>query len=515
MSTLLVMKGITKTYPNGTVANCNVDLSLEEGEIHAIAGENGAGKSTIMKILYGMERADAGEIYLRGERVAIRSPRDAMALGIGMVHQHFMLINELSVYENIFLGRELTKWGLLKRSEMIDQARSLGARYGIRIDPLIPCGNLSVSLAQKVEILKALAQGARLLILDEPTAVLTPQETEELFSQLRLLRASGVTIVIITHKLREIKALCDRVTVLRNGLFMGTHSVGALTEEDISRLMIGRDANLAPDKSAPRPGGEVLRVEKLSVRGPGCKNALEGVNFSVRAGEILCLAGVEGNGQQQTIACVTGLNRAYTGTIRLCGTDIRGKRVNEIRGLGLSHIPEDRLARGANAKASITDNLIALDYKQNNVLGLIPYRAREKQAREQLASYAVRAGSVRQKIGMLSGGNMQKIVVAREIGASPKLLVADQPTRGVDIGAIEIIRKRMIELRDSGCAILLCSADLSEVLALSDRIVVFREGRVAAHIEDVRNLSEEQLGRYMLGLDDMGKGGHGFASENA
>ncbi len=495
------MRGITMRYPNGVLANDNVDFSLREGEIHAIAGENGAGKSTIMKILCGAQTPTSGEIFLRGEKVEIDSPKTATALGIGMVYQHFMLVNEFPVYQNVFLGVErCSKGGVLNKEEMIRETRALSEKYHMQVDPEALCGSLPVGVAQKVEILKVLARGSRLLVLDEPTAVLTPQETRQLFEQLQKMREDNCTIVIITHKLKEITALCDRVTVLRQGKNMGTYPVSDVTEEDISRLMVGNDVALTLKKAPARPGETLVWVKDLTVPGAGGKNKVNHVSFRVRRGEILCLAGVEGNGQHQVAECLTAANKRYSGEIRVMGRDIARADIRAVRALGLSHIPEDRMTFGTDQKASILENLISIRAERDSTLGFIPYAALRKRGERQLKDYAVRS-SLRDSISSLSGGNMQKVVIARELEEDPDIVVADQPTRGVDIGAIAFIHKRLVEMRDKGSAIVLVSADMAEVFNLADRILVFHDGEISAEITEVNHTTEEQLGRYMLGLE--------------
>jgi len=501
MGAFLEMIGITKVYGNGAVANDKVDISFDAAEIHAVAGENGAGKSTVMKVLYGLEKKDSGLIRINGKDVSITSPDDAMRLGIGMVHQHFMLVNELPVYQNIFLGHEPTRNGLLDKGRMVSETLKLSELYGMDVDPYAKCASLPVSAAQKVEILKALSRSAKLLILDEPTAVLTPQETKELFLQLKLLREKGSTIVLITHKLKEILELCDRVTVMRAGRSLGVHKTAGLSEAGLSRLMIGRVLEPEREKRGLQTGETVLEVRGLYVKGAGGKPKVDNVSFTVKKGEILCLAGVEGNGQREVIRSVTGLSKDYTGSIKLCGRDIRRLKAGGIRSLGLSHIPEDRQASGSNAEADILDNLISVSFRKNSILGFIRYRRLRKKADEQIKSYKIIARSRKQKLGMLSGGNMQKVVVAREMEENPRLLVADQPTRGVDVGAMEFIHRKLTGLRDDYGAVLLLSADLDEVFRLSDRILVFHEGRITAEVTDVGSTTAEQLGRYMLGID--------------
>lgn len=495
------MRNITMRYANGVLANDNVNFSLEEGEIHAIAGENGAGKSTVMKILCGAQSPTSGEIRFCGEPVQVSSPKAAAALGIGMVYQHFMLVNEFPVYQNIFLGAELCdKRGVLDKKRMIQKTRELSEKYDMAVDPEALCGALPVGVAQKVEILKALARGSRLLILDEPTAVLTPQETEQLFAQLRKMREDKRSIVIITHKLKEIAALCDRVTIMRQGKDMGTYRVSDVTEEDISRLMVGSGVSLTLDKPAARPGEVLVRVKDLTVPGAGGKNRVDHVSFQARRGEILCLAGVEGNGQQQVVECLTAISKRYSGEIQVMGRDLRQARTWDVRAMGVSHIPEDRMAMGTDQNASILENLIAVCAEKESRLGLVPYGALARRGERQMQAYAVK-GSLRDGISSLSGGNMQKVVIARELEGDPAVVVADQPTRGVDVGAIAFIHRQLVRIRDQGSAVILVSADMAEVFNLADRILVFHEGEIAAEITDVKRATEEQLGRYMLGLE--------------
>lgn len=495
------MRDITMRYPNGVLANDKVNLSLREGEIHAIAGENGAGKSTIMKILCGAQTPTSGEIFLRGEKVSISSPKAATALGIGMVYQHFMLVNEFPVYQNIFLGVELcSESGILDQKQMIERTRELSQKYNMAVDPEALCGSLPVGVAQKVEILKVLARGSRLLILDEPTAVLTPQETDQLFEQLRKMREDNCTIVIITHKLKEITALCDRVTIMRQGKDMGTYDIADVTEEDISRLMVGSDVSLTLDKTPARPGEVLVKIRDLTVPGAGGKNKVNHVSLQARRGEILCLAGVEGNGQQQVVECLTAGSKDYTGEITVMGQDIRSSGIRAVRSLGLCHIPEDRMTTGTDQSASILENLISVRVEKESRLGFIPYAALEKRGETQLKDYAVKGG-LKDPISSLSGGNMQKVVVARELEDQPAVVVADQPTRGVDVGAISFIHRQLVRIRDQRSAIVLVSADMAEVFNLADRILVFHDGEIAAEITDVKHTTEEQLGRYMLGLE--------------
>lgn len=499
----LALVAISKIYPNGVVANDHVNFTLRRGEIHAIIGENGAGKSTVMKVLYGLEKKDGGEILLDGKRLSINSPLDAITYHIGMVPQHSMLIDEMTVSENIFLGIEQQSGGLLDAKAMKRETAELGKRYNLWVDPLARCADLSVSQVQKVSILKSLVRGVEILILDEPTAVLAPQETRELFDQLKLLKQDGYSIIIITHKLKEIKQLCDRVTIMRAGRDMGVFDVTYVSEEQISSLMIGGSIDLDIHKLPARPALDVLRVEHLRVARDNGTYAVDDISFTARQGEILCFAGVEGNGQRETVRCISGLDQKYQGRVELQGKDIRGMKIKDIRARGLSVIPEDRLKTGANGAASILDNLSAIAIDQHTRWGVIQYRRLKTRASDMIRRFDIKAKSLSQALNALSGGNMQKVIVAREISADFTLLVADQPTRGVDIGATNFIHKTLVTMRDAGKAILLVSSDISEVLNLADRILVFYKGQVSAEISDVDSLGEEQLGRYMLGMEKM------------
>ncbi|RUS47084.1 ABC transporter ATP-binding protein [Cohnella sp. AR92] len=499
--TLLEMCNITKVYSNGVVANQKVNFSLAEGEIHAVAGENGAGKSTLMKMMFGMEEPSEGEIYLRGSRIRLQSPMDAIRLGIGMVHQHFMLVPSFTVAENMVLGMEPKKGVFLNQAEAARLTREFSFRYNLQVDPEEKVENLSVGMKQKVEILKALVRGARILILDEPTAVLTPQETEELFGQLKLMRENGHTIVFISHKLKEVKAICDRITIMRNGRTEGVFDIREVTEQEISRLMVGRDVVLKYAKSGREYGESVLQVRDLGYSKEG-KKVLGGINLSIREGEILGIAGVEGNGQAQLVEALTGRLEGDSGTVQVAGANISRFDIGEIRGLGVSYIPEDRMRQGTAKEASIVDNLISTVYN-SKAWTRWGFQKRKKMAElteEKIREFQIKASGPAQEIGMLSGGNMQKVVVARESSTAPRLLIAEQPTRGVDVGAAQLIHRKLLELKEEGCAILLISADLNEILELSDTLAVMYEGDMAACFERPSELTEEELGLYMLGI---------------
>lgn len=498
------MIGIVKIYPNGIVANKNVNFEVEEGEIHALVGENGAGKTTLMKILFGIEQPTHGQIKIFGKNVHISSPHDAIKLGIGMVHQHFMLVPSLTVAENIILGMEPTR--ILKTT--IDMKKAVQIvedaikKYNLFVPATEKVLDLPVGIKQRVEILKALIRGAKILILDEPTAVLTPQESEELFDALKKLSESGMTIIFISHKLKEVKEISDRVTILRNGKVMGTFKTDEISEEEMSRLMVGRDVELTIKRSQAKAGKEVLRIEKLTYFREDGVRVLNNVSFSVRAGEILGIAGVEGNGQKELVEILTGLRFGATGSVKLNGEEVLGMDAHEIRKRKVAHIPEDRLEKGVAPKATIAENLISdRYYTLPFAKGIItlPKKIYEF-AKSIIKMFSIKTDSPQTEVRMLSGGNIQKVVVAREFTSGANLIIADQPTRGIDVGSTEFIRKKLLEVRDKGIAILLISADLQEILQLSDRIVIMYKGEIVGYFEKNENIAEEDLGYYMLGV---------------
>lgn len=499
---ILSMRNITKIYPNGVMANKDVTFTVNEGEIHALMGENGAGKSTLMKILFGAEAYDEGEIIFDGRPLDHAGSAEIIKSGIGMVHQHFMLVDSLRVYENIILGIEPTKGPVIDSALAVAQVREMGEKYNLKVDPLARVEDISVGLKQKVELLKVLMRGAKLLILDEPTAVLTPQETEELFEQLLLLKKSNHTIIFISHKIREIMRICDRVTILRAGRNAGAVNVADTSPEEISRLMVGRDVILKQDKAPRSPGRPVLKVRDLNHTNRFGKRVLKDINFELQSGQILGVAGVEGNGQNELAETIFGLTHGATGEIMVKDQNILGQGIREIRELGVSYIPEDRMTLGVAGMANVWQNLIA-DRVDSPALKTKGFLSRPKIAA--LADGLIRDFNILcrrqgQNVNMLSGGNMQKVVVAREFSANPDLLIANQPTRGIDVGSNEFIWKKIVEKRDAGKAVLLISADLNEVLELSDSILVMCEGEVAAYFEDSAQVTEEELGLYMLGL---------------
>lgn len=501
---LLEMRGITKVYPNGVVANKDVHFSLREGEIHAIAGENGAGKSTLMKMIFGMEEPSEGEMLIRGEKVRLQSPQDAIDRGIGMVHQHFMLVPSFTVAENMVLGMEPRRGVGINYAQALKMTEETARKYNLAVDPKAKVEDLTVGMKQKVEILKALLRGAKILILDEPTAVLTPQETEELFRELKVLKEQGHTIVFISHKLKEVKAICDRITIMRAGRSEGVFETRDVSEQEISRLMVGRDVVLKYDKAQTQSSGAVLKVDKLSVTDSQGKALLQEISFAVHGGQIVGIAGVEGNGQTQLIEALTGglSSVASSGEVKVKGAEILEMNLLNIRRLGVSYIPEDRMRQGAAGEASISDNLISTRYrsKEMNRGPFLNGSRIAALAASLIEEFKVRCAGPSQQIRMLSGGNMQKVVVARECSTSPDLLIAEQPTRGVDIGAAQFIHQKLLELRQSGSGVLLVSADLNEIMELSDRLLVMYEGQIVASIDEPSAVSEEELGLYMLGI---------------
>lgn len=504
---ILKMNRITKIYGNGVIANKDVSLTVNRGEIHALMGENGAGKSTLMKILFGFEEKDSGEILFDGQKLDGKKPAEIIECGIGMVHQHFMLVESLRVYENVILGMEPKKGLSTDKEAAIKMVKELSEKYNLSVDPMAKVSDISVGLKQKVELIKVLARNARLLILDEPTAVLTPQETEELFEQLLLLKKNGHTIIFISHKIKEVKQICDRITVLRRGRLVGTMDAANATEEEISKFMVGRDVVLKMDKKPAAFGETLLKVENLSFENKDKKKILKNVNFEVKRGQILGIAGVEGNGQNELAECIFGFHKGVEGKVLFEGKNLLEESIHQIRESGVSYIPEDRLSTGVATKVSIWENLVSdrIDSQLLRVKRLLSRKKIQELSRQLIKEYTILCRNENQEVGMLSGGNMQKVVVAREFSANPDLLIANQPTRGIDVGANEFIWKRIIELRDQGKAIMLVSADLNEVLELSDSIMVMCDGEVAGYFEDSRTVSEYELGLYMLGLKKQGQ----------
>ena len=499
---ILKVSNLTKVYPGGVVANYNVNISINEGEVHAIIGENGAGKSTLMKMLFGMIPQTSGDIYVSGEKVNFTSSKQALEKGIGMVHQHFMLVPSLTVAENLILGHETTKSGFINIEQAILQTEEISKKYNLKVDAKAKVKDISIAMKQKLEILKALYRGAKILILDEPTAVLTPQEIEELFKQLKLLKAKGYTIIFISHKLHEIKELCDRLTVLRDGQTMGTYSVSELSEQEISKLMVGRDVDLNIEKTQRSFKDVALRVNNLTVKNSFKNTVVNDVSFTVRKGQILGIAGIEGNGQSELVNAIIGTMPITNGKIILDKTDITKESILKRQELGISHVSEDRLHFGSAPNLSIEDNAISKIYssKELNKKGLLDLTKVKEFTNKLVKEFIVKHDNIKQSIKDLSGGNIQKVIVGREFLYDPNLLIVNQPTRGIDVGAIEFIRHKILDMREEKKAILLISSDLGEVLSLSDSIIVMHEGKIVAYIDDAKNATEEELGLYMLGV---------------
>ena len=494
----LEMRGITKRFP-GVVANDGIDLSIRPGEIHALLGENGAGKSTLMNILYGLVTPDSGEILLDGAPVQIDGPSDAIARGIGMVHQHFMLVPVFSVAENIVLGNEtMANPVFLDVGKSDGRIKALARQLGFEIDPNATVGDLSVGIQQRIEILKALYRGAKVLILDEPTAVLTPQETAEIFLVLRRLADEGTSIVFISHKLYEVLEIADRITVIRRGRVVGQADPSTATEQDLAEMMVGREVSLIVDKGPAHPTDVVLEVADLSVADDRGTVVVDDCSFEVRAGEIFGIAGVAGNGQAELVEALTGLRKARGGRVQLAGRDILNASSRELSEQGMAYIPGDRQRYGLVLAYPIEDNLILTDYYHPpfSKRGVIQEKAIAAWAAELIPQYDIRTPNGDVPASTLSGGNQQKVIVAREFSRDLKLLIADQPTRGIDVGSIEFIHKQIVAKRDAGTAVLLVSAELDEVLELSDRIGVIFRGRLVA-IVDGGSAEKDQIGLIM------------------
>ena len=500
---VIVFEGVSKTYPNGTVALSDVSFAIRDGSIHAICGENGAGKSTLMKLLFGSEASSAGEIRLDGRTVAAGRRDFAGEHGIGMVHQHFSLIPTLTVTENVILGREPKKGLFIDRAEARRRVRALSERFDLVVDPDAVAGRLSIAAQQKVEILKALARDTRILILDEPTAVLSPPEIEELFNRLRDLRDAGITILFISHKLKEVRALAEAVTVLRGGRVTGSAKLTDIPDEQIMRMVMGRSVEVAHRVPAEAAGAPVLSLAGVSTAGRDPTDRIEDITLSLCVGEILGIAGVDGNGQRGLASVLAGLLRPSRGTILFNGRDMTGADCKAWRGAGLANLPADRFAQGGAPALTLAENAIA-GTDGDPALQHGPFLRRAAVAartRSMIADYSVRAFGIHERLDSLSGGNAQKLIAARELATGPKFLLADQPTRGIDVAAAAFLHKRISDAARNGCAVLLISADLDELLRLSDRVLVMFGGRITASLRNGPHLSPETLGPSMLGIE--------------
>jgi simple sugar transport system ATP-binding protein len=495
------MRGVTKRFP-GVLANDHIDFQLKHGEIHALLGENGAGKSTLMNILYGLYTPDEGQIFLHGKDATIRSPSDAIDQGIGMVHQHFMLIPVMTVAENVTLGNEVVvAGGFLDRKKASKRIRELSENYGFDVDPDALVADLPVGIQQRVEIIKALYREANILILDEPSAVLTPQEIEDLFRAMRSFSAQGKSIIFITHKLKEVFAVADRITVLRDGRVVGTTVPTEATEASLAAMMVGREVLLRVPKGEAHPGKAVLEVRNLQAMDDREHLALRGLSFTVEEGEVLGIAGVQGNGQTELVEVLTGLRPALAGQVLVEGKDVTSARPRVITEQGVAHIPEDRHEFGMVKSYSVADNLVLVTYYQQPFAKgvVMQNKAIDDTATKLVDEFDIRTPSIFTSGGSLSGGNQQKLVVARELSRPIRLLVASQPTRGVDVGSIEFIHQRIVAQRDQGVAVLLVSAELDEIMSLSDRIAVMYHGEIMATLP-AKDAQRETLGLLMAGV---------------
>jgi ABC-type uncharacterized transport system ATPase subunit len=497
---VLEARGITKRFP-GVVANDKVSLKLHKGEVLALLGENGAGKSTLMNILYGLYHQDEGEILVNGEPVRVNSPNDSIQRGIGMVHQHFQLVPVMTVTENVILGNEVTQaFAFIDHRKAADQIRTISRQYGLEVEPNALVADLDVGAQQRVEIIKALYRNADILILDEPTAVLTPQEADDLVRVMQTLTDQGKSLIFITHKLREVLGVADRIIVLRAGHVVGETTPAESTERSLAAMMVGRDVILKVDKTAARPSDIVLEVQQLMVRDDRRLMAVDGIDLEVRAGEILGIAGVQGNGQTELVQAITGLRPAEAGSVSIAGQTVTNVPPRVISELGVAHIPEDRQRDGVVTSYQLTDNaVLEMYYLEPYAHGIVrDEQAIAKHAEALVKAFDVRTPSVHVPASSLSGGNQQKLIVAREFTRDLKLLIAAQPTRGIDVGSIEFIHNQIVKKRDEGVAVLVVSAELDEILALSDRIAVMYHGKIVAVVKN-GELTREQLGLLMAG----------------
>lgn len=504
---ILLLDNITVIYPNGFAANKKVRLACSRGSIHALLGENGAGKTTLMKVLFGFITPTEGQIYLKGKAIRFRDSLDAILHGVGMVHQHFMLVDELTVAENLVLGMEPRKRGLFDFDAAVKRTDEIAKKYNFEIDARAIVGECSVAVKQKIEILKALLRGAEILILDEPTAVLTPQEITELFVELKKLRDMGHTIVFISHKLGEVKSLCDSFTILRNGQVVDVGRIEDFSEQELSNLMVGRQVALEVSKEAPKSEGrELLRVQGLHYTNYEGKKLLNEISFSLMDGQILGVAGVEGNGQNELSEIITGLRQFSKGDIRIGGSSIKDKTVRQIRSLGVGSISEDRMTYGCAPTMSVRDNIIADRYFSGKYSKGIRLNVKAilRDTKDLVRQFDVACPATDSMAGMLSGGNIQKIIAAREFSSDSKIIIANQPTRGIDVGSTEFIHAQLIKMtRERGASVLLVSADLSELMKLSDSLMVMYNGEISAYFEDASAVTDLELGEYMLGVKKM------------
>ena len=502
MGVILSVKNIVKVYPNGVVANKGVSLDVEEGTIHAIVGENGAGKTTLMKIVFGIEEAQEGQIFFKGKRIKIKNPYDAIKNGIGMVHQHFMLAQDLTVYENLLLGIEPKRGIFLNTKEAIEITKKVSNDYGLSVPFDKKIKDLPIGLRQRVEILKALIRNAELLILDEPTSVLTPQETEVLFNTLKGLKKSGKTIIFISHKLKEVLEIADRVTVMRDGKIVVTKDAKDLTEHEIAFLMVGREISFERIPPNPKEGEVIFEARDISFINEDNVKVLKGVSFKLKSYEILGLCGIEGNGQTELVEILTGLREPLTGKIFLKDKDITNFLPREIREKRVSHIPEDRMKDGVAERATVEENIIVDRYYKKNFSGRILLKEKEieNHSNELIKKFNILTLSSKNSVSSLSGGNIQKVVVARELSSNPLIIIADQPTRGIDVGSEELVHNLLKDARDNGAGIFLVSADLDEILKLSTRILVIYNGEIVKEFINHKGLTGRDLGPYMLGL---------------
>ncbi|MCP1164928.1 MULTISPECIES: ABC transporter ATP-binding protein [Bacillus] len=499
MEYVIEMNNITKVFP-GIVANDDITLQVKQGEIHALLGENGAGKSTLMNVLFGLYQPEQGEIKIKGNPVKITNPNIANDLGIGMVHQHFMLVHNFTVTENIILGNEPKKNGKIAVEEAAKEIKQLSEQYGLAVDPHAKIEDISVGMQQRVEILKTLYRGAEILIFDEPTAVLTPQEIHELIQIMKKLVQEGKSIILITHKLKEIMEVCDRCTIIRKGKGIGTVDVAETDEHKLAELMVGRQVNFKTAKIEAKPMEEVLSIANLIVHDTRKLPAVKGLDLTVRAGEIVGIAGIDGNGQSELIEAITGLRKVESGSIAIKGKEITNWPVRRITEEGIGHIPEDRHKHGLVLDFSVRDNIVLQTYYKNpfSKKGILNFSKITEKAKALIEQFDVRTPGEHTLARALSGGNQQKAIIAREVDRNPDLLIAAQPTRGLDVGAIEFIHKKLIEQRDNGKAVLLLSLELDEILNVSDRVAVIYEGKIVA-IVDAKETNEQQLGLLMAG----------------